>query len=274
MTAKIHGLSGYIPIRDGNSLDYSWREAAQSLLPVCDELILCDSDSTDGTRQDMDEWARQNEKIRVINYPWPRLPTPDEVERDDPHRPKGDPRMLIAWLNFCRAACLYDHQITLDADEVLSERAYPEVRQAVADSEPRWFNRINFWGDPFHEAPHGTVCGECVVKIGPTDLEMCSDEPRPEGEPKIRQLAIRGSTNLKIFHLGFLRRQGPFLKKSRVMQGALHNCFDPRLREAERTGESWVKLSPFPADKPMLEYPHRDWPPYVTAWLQQRGYAV
>ena len=273
MNAKIHGLSGYIPVRDGIELDYCFREAGMSLLPVVDELIFIDSESTDGTRQELNAWAKVNQKIRVIDYPWPRLPSPDEVERDDPHRPKGDPRMLIAWLNAGRRACLYDHQITLDADEVLSDRSYPEVRRAVADGIPRWFNRVNFWGDPFHEAPHGSVCGERVVRIGPTDMEMCSDEPRPEGEPEIRKLAIDGQ-DLKIFHLGFLRRQDAFLKKSRVMQGALHNCYDPRLREAEKTGKPWTELSPFPPEWKMLDYPHRDWPQYVNDWLQIRGFKV
>lgn len=273
MTAKLHGLSGYIPVRNALSLDYCYREAAMSLLPICDEVILCDSDSTDGTRQEMDEWAKVNSKLRIINYPWPRLPTPDEVERDDPHRPKGDPRMLIAWLNFARAECAYDTQMTLDADEVLSPKAYAEVRRAVADRIPRWCQRVNLWGDPFHEAPHGSVCGERVVRIAPTAMEMCSDEPRPEGEPEIRVKAIDGP-ELKIFHLGFLRPQAAFLKKSRVMQSALMNCYDPRLREAERTGESWIKLSPFPTGWSILEYPHRDWPDFVTAWLKERGYKV
>lgn len=269
----MEGLSGYIPVRDGDSLDYSWREAAMSLLPICDELILCDSDSTDGTRQEMDEWAKVNSKLRIINYPWPRLPTPDEVERDDPHRPKGDPRMLIAWLEFCRRHCSHRFQITLDADEVLSPRAYPEIQRAMKDGIPRWFSRVNFWGSPFKEAPHGSVCGEKVARFAPTDMEMCSDEPRPEGEPEIRLKAIDGP-DLKIFHLGFLRKQDAFLKKSRVMQGILHNCYDPRLREAEKTGKSWVELSPFPPGWALLDYPHRDWPDYVTSWLKERGYKI
>lgn len=271
MNALIHGLSGYIPIRDGDSLCYCWREAAQSLLPIVDELILCDSDSTDGTREEMELWAREHPKIRVINYPWPRLPTPDEVERDDPHRPKGDPRMLLAWIEFARQHCQFDHQITLDADEVLSPSSYPEVKRAVEDSIPRWMRRINFWGDPYHEAPHGTVCGERVVRIGPTRMMMVSDEPRPEGEPEIRTKAIDGP-GLKIFHLGFLRNQNAFLKKSRVVQAAIHNCYDPRLRAAEKTGDSWVSLSPFPADKPLLGYVDNDIPEFAKRWIRSQGH--
>ena len=273
MTARMKGLSGYIPVRNGLSLDYCFELAGTSLLPLVDELIFCDSDSTDGTREELDAWARRDSKVRVINYPWPRLPTQDEVERDDPTRPKGNPLMLIAWLEYARAACTYDMQITLDADEVLSPVSYPEVRRAVADRTPRWFSRVNLWGDPYHEAPHGSVCGERVARIAPTSFEMCSDEPRPDGEPEIRKQAIDGP-ELRIWHLGFLRRQEAFLKKSRVMQGALHNCYDPRLREAEKTGESWVKLSPFPPGWAMLEYHGQDYTPSVKNWLRERGHTV
>jgi hypothetical protein len=271
MSAKQEGLSGYIPVRDGLSLDYCFREAAMSLLPIVDELILCDSDSTDGTRKEMDEWAAVNSKIRVVNYPWPRLPTPEEVERDDLTRPPGNPVMLIAWLNFARQHCNYRFQITLDADEVLDPRSYPEIKRAMQDGLPRWMSRVNCWGDPFHEAPHGSVCGERVVRFAPTALEMCSDEPRPDGEPEIRKQAIDGP-NCRIWHLGFLRRQEAFLRKSRVMQGALHNCYDPRLRQAEQTGESWVKLSPFPPGWGMLECPGQEMPEYAKAWCRARGY--
>lgn len=272
MTMLLHGLSGYVPVKDGDSLDYCWREAVRSLLPVCDEVIICDSDSSDSTREESVKWTLVDPKVFYFNRPWPLLPSPDEVERDDLTRPSGDPVMLIKWLNFCRSMCRFDTQIHLDADEVLDPRGHQEINNAIADRLPRWFRRINFWGDPRHEAPHGTVCGERVVYMGPTEYEMHSDEPTPQGEPEIRRLAVDGP-NLTVWHLGFLRKPDAFLRKSRVMQGALHNCYDPRLREAERTGRSWVDLSPFPEGKPLLEV--NEWaafPDYVKSWLNARGY--
>lgn len=274
MSILLHGLTGIVPVRNGVSLDYCFEEAIKSLLPVCHEVIACDSDSSDGTRDKLDDWALAEPKLRVINYPWPLLPSPDQVQADQLDRPAGNPRMLIRWINFAREHCRFDTQINLDADEVLDPRSHQEVRNAVADRIPRWFRRINFWGTPNWEAPHGTVCGEKVVKMGPSHMEACSDEPRPEGEPEIRRLAIDGA-NLTIFHLGFLRHQDAFLRKSRVMQAALHNCYDPRLREAEKTGRNWVDCSPFPEGKPLL--PVNEWayfPDYVKAWLKARGHAA
>lgn len=263
-----HGLSGFIPVRNNFKLDYCAQLTVNSLLPICNEVIVCDSDSTDETFKFFFEWSKREPKIRVINWPWPVVATFDEWKEDKP-RPPGDPRLLIRWLNYTRQFCLYDTQISLDADEVLCPKSYPEIRRAIEDHVPRWFSRINFWRDPFHEAPHGTVCGERVAKLGPTTYETVSDEPREEGEPPMRSEALFNDS-LRIFHLGFLRRQEAFFAKSKVMQAALHSTYDRRLLKAEEQGTSWVDESPF--DKPLIPYPYNDLTQDVKTWLSHRGY--
>jgi hypothetical protein len=276
MTLK-PGLSGFIPIRNGDDLGYPWREAAFSLLPVCDEVIISDGGSTDGTREAIQQWASIDPKIKLLDYPWPKLPTPDEVERDDLSRPPGDPRFLVTWLNFIRKHCEFSSCLHLDADEILCSKSHDVIRQLVREHRSAWFYRINFWpmfpGDMHTIAPHGTVCGERVVYLGPTELECVSDEPRFEGEPPIRVNATDEFVDkLRIFHVGFMRNQEAFLKKSRICQAAIHSCYDPRLRQAEKTGESWIALSPFPAEKPMLSYPHNDIPRCLHEWLRRQGF--
>ena len=270
MSSLLPGLSGYIPIKNNFELDYCAQLGVRSLLPICDEVIIVDGGSTDGTLEYFRLWASYEPKIRIVSYEIPRLPTPEEVEKDDLTRPSGNPVMLIPWLNAGRLACRYKWQITLDGDEVLDESSYSWVKLAMADGYPCWMSRMNLWKSPQWEAPHGTVCGERVVRLAPTEMEMCSDEPRPEGEPEVRRKAVNGD-NMLIVHLGFLRRQKSFLKKSRIMQGWLMNTYDNRLRTAEKTGESWVELSPFPEGKPLLPV-HRKFAPYVNEWLLERGY--
>lgn len=254
----LRGLSGYVPVRNGNKLDYCWQLAVKSMLPVCDEVVICDSDSDDGTHDEADAWAKREPKIRVINYPWPE--------------PKGDVWMLLKWLNFARKELRYDMQITLDADEVIHPDAYAEIRRAVAERGCRWFRRMNFWRDAQSLVPDGQVCGMNVARLGPTEFEMPSDnaEAHPGGEPLIR---VRGRYHPKllIWHLGFLRRQDSFLAKSRVMQAALLNTYDPKLAEAEKTGQAWhelsnshIKLVPYTGTHPEI----------VHDWLVERGYAL
>lgn len=266
----MNGLSGYIPVKNNFDLEYCAQLGVESLLPVCNEVIIGDAGSTDNTRQFFEDWAKRDARVRVVDCVLQKLPTPDEVERDDPNRPPGNPVMLVDWLNQIRQHCRFNTQITLDADEVLDPASYPEVRNAVSDQIPRSFKRLNFWKSPQWEAPHGTVCGEVVVRMGPTTLKMHSDEPTPEGEPEIRRIAIAADNGM-ILHLGFLRRQDAFLRKSRIVQAMIHNCYDSRLRQAERTGEPWFEVAPFPADKPLIPCTKKC-PDYVNAWLLERGY--
>lgn len=252
------GLSGYVPVRNGNKLDYCWQLAVKSMLPICDEVVICDSDSTDGTREEADAWAEREPKIRVINYPWPH--------------PKGDVWMLMKWLNFARKELRFDMQITLDADEVIHPDAYPEIRRAVANKGCRWFRRLNFWNNPQSLIPDGQVCGMNVARLGPTECEMPSDnaEAHPGGEPAIRVKA-NYHPKLLICHMGFLRRQESFLAKSRVMQTALLNDYDKGLAKAEETGQPWYELS----NASIQLVPYRGTQPEIVHdWLVERGYSL
>lgn len=250
------GLSGYVPVRNGNRLDYCWQLAVQSMLPVCDEVVVCDSDSDDNTRADVEAWMLVEPKLRWINYPWPD--------------PKGDVWMLIKWLNFARKELRYDMQLTLDSDEVFHPDCYPEIRRAVAERGCRWIRRLNFWGDAQHTVREGQVCGTNVVRLGPTEYEMPSDnsEAHPGGEPMIRQKALY-HPKLLIWHLGFLRRREAFFAKSRVMQMAVCNDYDKRLEAAETNGQPWhnntgVVTEPYTGTHPEI----------VRQWLTERGYTV
>jgi glycosyltransferase involved in cell wall biosynthesis len=255
-------LSGYIPGRDVIKLDYPFFEAAASLLPVCDELILCDSDSTDGTREAMEKFAAEvpepfKGRVRVINRPW--------------EDPVGDRMMLIKWLNWIRPHCKYSMQLTTDADEVLCPKAYPAIREAVAEGGCRYFRRLNFWRDHRHLAPEGRVVGEYVARLGPTAYEMCSDEQRPDGEPEIRKKA-QFDDRLRFFHYGFIRRKQAFIDKTRVVQRAILNDLDQRIVSTEGTDRNWVDN--IDLGRPLIDYPYRDHPPCAHAWLKQNGWEV
>jgi glycosyltransferase involved in cell wall biosynthesis len=252
------GLSGYVPVRNGLKLDYCFELAVRSLLPICDEVVVCDSDSTDGTKELVESWMEFEPRIRLINYPWPN--------------PKGDVWMLMKWLNFARKELNFDMQITLDADEVLHPCSYPEIRHAVAEKSCRWFTRFNFWKNAQSLVPEGQVCGRNVVRLGPTELEMVSDnaEEHPGGEPAIRQRATF-HPQLLIWHLGFLRNPEAFFAKSKVMQQALLNDYDKKLAEAEKTGQPWYELSNGHIQLDAFEGQH---PNIVRPWLKERGYAL
>lgn len=261
------GISAYLPVRNGESLDYPWRCAAESLLGVADELIYCDSDSTDRTREIMEDHARRDSRVRVVNWPWPLVPTPESVAKSEAG-PPGKPRLLIEWLNYTRRFCQYDMQLTTDADEILCPKSYPRIREAMEKRECLYFFRLHFWGDHRHITQNDRVCGSYVARFGPTELEMVSDEMRHEGEPPIRQRAVKHES-LRFFHAGFIRRQEAFFAKSKVVQAALLNTYDPRLVLAEQEKIPWHEIS-YVGD--LIDYTAKDWPEVAWPWLKEHGY--
>lgn len=245
------GLSGYVMSRNCLSLDYCVELSVQSMLPICDEVLVCDSDSTDGTREILDKWAAVEPKLRIINWPWPN--------------PVGDTFFLVKWINFAREHLNYSMQLNVEADEVLSPTSFPAIKQAVTEQGSRMFRRHNFWRDAWHVTPPGVYCGHQVGRLGPTNLWMPSDAPDPHGPQTLLSNAT-WDDRLEIFHYGALRKPEAFCAKSRVMQGAIFNCLDSRIADAESRGVDWEPL----CQTELLPWRGKH-PEIAMKWLIERG---
>lgn len=253
-------LSGFVCVRNALRLDYCITESLKSLLPVCQEVIACDSDSDDGTRELLDRMAKDDSRIRVINWPW-----------TDPQ--SRSHHAWIEWLNFARGHLTTDCQITLDADEVLDDdpKCHRVIQDALHTEQPaRFFHRLNFWRDPHSLIPHGHCCAWQVARMGFTDRMIHSDEPRSEdgADWRILDEAVF-HPDLKIFHLGFLRRKEQFYAKNRsVARIWFGHGRDSRLEQGEQKGlELWETECAFSND--LLPY-EGSWPESVRKWLTER----
>ncbi len=209
-------LTGLVCVRNGTELDYCWREAVASLLPVCEEVLICDSDSTDGTSDSILGWESQEPKIRSINYPWPR-----------PHQNEF---FWVEWLNWARQHVKTELLLQLDADEVIPPSSYPMIDSLKETGESALFRRFNFWNDPHHLAPDNRCCGTMVARMGRSNLYLPSDEPNPRVHPNLRTHAQQFPT-LEIFHYGFIRDPKAFVKKSVTVQNAFFGSCDSRITE-------------------------------------------
>lgn len=253
-------LGGNICIRNGFELDYCFQEAIQSLLPICEEVVVCDGESTDGTREAIEEWAAREPKIRLITYPWPN--------------PKGDIKFWTDWINFAREQIKCDFQIQLDADEVLSENSYDWIKsyKHYTDSkaqESLWCKRWNFWRDAKSLIPFGHCLSDRVCRIAPQYCWLPSDGADVRGADVIR---IAQPSGIEIFHYGFLRKRESFFKKARALQEMFFNSYDPRLEEVEKQDGNWMEkiceiewtnqLTPFEGKHPVI----------MLQWLKERNY--
>ena len=58
-------LSGYTTTKDVIKSDYPWEASIQSLLGFCDEVVVVDGGSEDGTWEALQEWSEKEDKLRV-----------------------------------------------------------------------------------------------------------------------------------------------------------------------------------------------------------------
>lgn len=251
------GISGYVCVRNAISFDYCVREAVLSLIPVCDEVVICDGESDDNTRAMLDVLAQIDSRIRIVTYPWPN--------------PERDIRFWVKWMNFARLHLSYDTQLELDADEVLDPQSYATIRNFASNGASLMFNRLNFWKDPQHLAPENRVCGTMVARMGPTELYMPSDEPNPAVHPNVRTNAVH-MTELRIFHYGFLRKPDAFVKKADSINQMFFGSTDPRLAEQVAKGKRWDERDYFDG-LPLREF-NEQHPEVARAWLRERNYLI
>lgn len=259
MSNIINGLGGYVCQRNGDILDYSWREAVQSLLNVCEQVVICDSDSTDGTSEAIVRWAEKEPRIKVVNIPWT-----DPTNQSHRH--------WVWWLNEARKALDTPYQITLDADEVLDDR--PEciaaIKEAVSQGKCLRVNRLNFFRDPQTLLPFDKVIGKWVVRVGLQSYEMPSDQPVHENEYMIVDKAVEDPP-VKIFHLGFLREKSAFYRKHKAVMKIWTGASDIRILQAEQEQKGYGEM-----DHEWLSevQPYTDnyYPESVHKWLNARGH--
>lgn len=254
-------LGASVVIRNGNELDFCWRECINSLLPVCDTVCVCDGESTDGTQEEVRDWMTREPKLSLCVYPWPN--------------PKGNPDFFVEWINYARQHVAADWHLQMDADEILSERSYLELRQFIqGPRRSALVTRYNFWQDHRHLIPDGVCLGKRVTRIAPQPVILVSDGYHPWGA---EASAMAVPTGIEIFHYGFLRKPEAFFRKERLLQGYFFNTYDPRLEHAERHPEScpdgnWMKVPGMGEWSNRLDDYSGPHPSVAHAWLHERGY--
>ena len=248
-------LGGLVCIRNGFELDYCWREAVKSLLPICNEVVICDCDSTDGTKKWIDDWSMSEPKINPVNYKWTD--------------PRGDTNWYPEWINYARQHLKTDWFIHLDADEVIHEDDHHLIEQAARNQSVHYCKRLNFWRDTSHLVPEGVCLGIKVLRIAGTNMPIPSDYPY---EPAGKTEALATKSEIRIFHYGFLRHREAFFRKARAVQRIWADDFDPRLESAEKGFGNWMEFEGVVPWKDQLTEYKGGHPEIIKPWLRERGF--
>lgn len=259
MNNIIKGLGGWVCVRNNFLLDYCAELSVGALLEVCEQVVICDSDSTDGTTEFFQRWAQNEPRLKYVNMPWTN--------------PKGvSHHFWIEWLNYARKNLETPHSVYVDADEILDTRpdSIAALREAVEGRKSLRVDRLNFWRDPQHLIPEGECCGKWCVRVGPSEYESVSDQPVHLGERQIVDEAIE-EPRVKIFHVGFLRDKDAFYRKARAVLNIWFNRFDDRLEAGERTGVPMWETECEWKDR-LVPYSENYFPEKVRHWLIGRGH--
>jgi glycosyltransferase involved in cell wall biosynthesis len=113
-------VCGFTIVKNAVRFDYPVTEAIESILPLCDRVIVAVGDSDDGTRELIDSIG--NRKIEILDTVW------------DPALKEGG-KVLAAETNKALDAIPpeYDWCLYIQADEVVHERFYPAIRAAMLE---------------------------------------------------------------------------------------------------------------------------------------------
>jgi len=108
-------LSGYTTVYNATSMGYPWKATVNSMLDFCQEVVVADGGSDDGTWETLQELAKQNENLKIYQ----RI-----IDRTSPSFAYESDGKLKA---FARSHCTLEYCWQMDADEVLHEDGYKKV---------------------------------------------------------------------------------------------------------------------------------------------------
>jgi hypothetical protein len=234
--------------------DYCLEAAIDSLLPVCDEVIIVDAESTDDTSGFL-KWKSHNErKIRIIPGPW-------------------IPNKMGKWLatlgNLARETLTTDFHFHLQADEVIHEDSYHGIRKIADDGVGAVCIRLNFWHDHRHLLPPGRHVSREVVRLAPIDCPLVGD-----AESILMDGHRFVESEITIFHYGFIRDSSAYVAKAKPMHTGFFGFYDPQLDAIEKDGKSAMTNPSVNSAVPMEQlFPFNgNHPKVARKWLTDHGY--
>lgn len=128
-------ISGYTHVLNPSEQGFPYEQSIRSMLGFCDEVVVVEGGSTDGSKERLEQMAKEDPRIKVVSRVW---------DWEEP----GMDGMQKA---FGRAMCSGEFLWQQDADEVVHERDYVKIRNLAKkfpkDAKLISLPVVELWGD-------------------------------------------------------------------------------------------------------------------------------
>lgn len=247
-------LGGSLFIRNGEWLDYCYKEAINCLLEFCDKVSICVVPTSDGTAEYIQGWYGNRPDVivrHISDEDWIRM------GHQTKHR-------LSIFTNYAIEMLDTDYVFNLQSDEILSQESYEWVRRAIEEGQEGYLcKRINLWGSPYTQlnVPHHRMpCSTEIVRLAKTCYKAYDD-----AESLAAPVDSKYVDKIKIWHMGFVRKREVHPNKIREMQGNIFKCgVDAKLEGMEVFDSTkWFT----DADLIPIE---GELPPLIREWAKER----
>jgi len=247
-------VSGFSYVRNGFNYGVPFLEAFQSILPICDEFVVAVGDSTDGTREAIENLG--SDKIRIIDTVW-----------DMSINKAG--AIFAQQSNIALDAITGDWAFHIQADEVISEKDLPKIKKALddndADKKVEGFILpfLHFWGGYDHIRTSRRIhryeirlfrnhLGVRSYKDSQGFRKYSSIDAYLDGREKGKKLGVK-MIDAPIYHYNGIRPPSRFSKKAEQM-GAHYHSGKPAKKTArnESTPDNVDRVEKFTGTHPAI----------------------
>ena len=239
-------ISGFTFVRNGFKLGYPVLESLQSLLDICDEVVIAIGNSDDETEERIKNLG--NPKIIIISTVW------DETLREGG-------TILAQQTDIALQHCTGDWLLYLQADEVLHEKDYDIIKQYAhrylhhPTIEGLLFSYYHFFGN-YNYIGTGRQWYRSEIRMIKNTNSVFSWRDaqgfRTKDANGIRKLKV-ASIPASVYHYGWVRNPIAYLKKQEAFHKLYHD--DTWLKEHLPTSEefpSCYQLDTFTATHPTI----------------------
>lgn len=245
-------LGGSLFIIDGVKFDYCFMESAASLIALCDEVVLLDAGSNDGTAELLK--TLESDKVKVVLLDRSEWESLKSIGKD----------RLAHFKNLAIDHLTTDWNMNIEGDEVIHEGSFPFIREAINQDAEAWLcHRFNLWGTPYQmlNVPQNRKpCSNEVIRLAKTKY-------RSSGDAESLDAQVKGFVDgIRIFHMGFVRKPDVMIKKIINIQEQIYLMdYDRRIDPMGDKFDPWAIFSkdevvPIPSQLPV----------FVKKWAAER----